>query len=259
MYETIVVSAPATGVAMITLNRPEAANALNTRMGEELLAAWGAVNAQADLRAVILAGAGRHFAAGADLKERDGMSDGAWEAQHRIFEAMIRAQLACPVPVVGAVQGAAMGGGCEMALACDIVYADETARFGLPEAGLGIMPGLGASQLLPRAVGPKLALEIMTARRIVTATEALAWGLVNGVTAPEELAAKALAVAEDVARNAPLSVRSLKTVMRRGVELPLADGMALEIEHYDRLFVTADRREGVTAFNEKRSARFEGR
>jgi enoyl-CoA hydratase/carnithine racemase len=258
MPETIKLIEPTPGVAVVTFARPQAANALNTRMGEELLLAWTELAARDDLRCVVLAAEGRHFCAGADLKERNGMTDEAWAGQHRLFEAMIRAQLACPVPVIAAVQGAAMGGGCEMLLAADFAYAADTARFGLPEVGLGIMPGLGGTQLLPRALGSRRALELLTTGRHFTAPQALEWGLVNGVVPSEALMDTVLAVAGEIAAKAPLSVRALKTVVRRGAHLHLAAAMDFEVAEYDRLFVTADRREGVAAFNEKRPAVFRG-
>jgi len=154
MPQTIKLTEAAPGVAVIAFNRPEVANALSTQMGEELLEAWAGLAARPDLRCVILTGEGRHFQAGADLKERHGMTDETWAAQHRVFEAMVRAQLSVPVPIIAAVNGAAMGGGCEMTLACDFAYASESARFGLPEVGLGIMPGLGGTQLLRRCALP---------------------------------------------------------------------------------------------------------
>ncbi|MDB5452490.1 MAG: enoyl-CoA hydratase/isomerase family protein [Caulobacteraceae bacterium] len=259
MPETITLENATAGVAVLTLNRPEAANSLNTRMGEELLHAWSGLAAREDLRCVILAGAGRHFCAGADLKERNGMSDADWAAQHRIFEAMVRAQLSVPAPVIAAVNGAAMGGGCEMTLACDFAYAAETARFGLPEVGLGIMPGLGGTQLLRRAVGERRAIEVLTTGRPFSAAQALEYGVVNGVTAPDALMETVLAVAGEIAAKAPLSVRALKHVVREGQALDLAAAMDLELSAYNRLFKTADRREGVASFNEKRAPRFEGR
>ena len=207
MPETIKLTEPTPGVAVVTFARPEAANALNTMMGEELLAAWTELAARPDLRCVVLAAAGRHFCAGADLKERNGMTDAAWSAQHKVFEAMARAQLAVPVPVIGAVNGAAMGGGCEMTLACDFAYAAETARFGLPEVGLGIMPGLGGTQLLRRCAGERRAIELLTSGRPFTAAQALDYGVVNGVTAPEALMETVLGVAAEIAAKAPLPVR----------------------------------------------------
>jgi enoyl-CoA hydratase len=258
MPETILLDEPQAGVARITFNRPEAANALNTLMGEELLEAWTALAGRADLRCVVLAAAGRHFCAGADLKERNGMTDAAWSAQHKVFEAMARTQLAVPVPVIGAVNGAAMGGGCEMTLACDFAYASETARFGLPEVGLGIMPGLGGTQLLRRCAGERRAIELLTSGRPFTAAQALDYGVVNGVTAPEALMETVLAVAAEIASKAPLSVRALKHVVREGASLDLAAAMELELSAYNRLFKTADRREGVASFNEKRTPAFRG-
>ena len=259
MPETIIIDEPAPGVARITFNRPDAANALNTLMGEELALAWTELAAREDLRCVVLAAAGRHFCAGADLKERNGMSDAAWSSQHKVFEAMARAQLSVPVPIIGAVNGAAMGGGCEMTLACDFAYASETARFGLPEVGLGIMPGLGGTQLLRRCAGERRALELLTTGRPFSAAQALEYGVVNGVTAPGALMDSVLAVAAEIAAKAPLSVRALKHVVREAHSLDLAAAMEMELSAYNRLFRTADRREGVASFNEKRTPAFKGR
>lgn len=258
-YETIKVEEAAPGVTVIAFNRPDVANALSTQMGRELLDVWSKLRADEALRAVILRGEGKHFQAGADLKERNGMTDEAWAEQHRLFEAMIRAQLACPVPVIAAVQGAAMGGGCEMTLACDFAYAAEGARFGLPEAGLGIIPGLGGTQLLTRAVGPRRALELLTTAAPFTAQQALEYGLVSGVVAPEALLVTVLSVAGQIASRAPLSVRGLKRVVHGGQDLDLARAMDLELTVYNHLFTTHDRREGVASFNEKRTPAFEGK
>jgi enoyl-CoA hydratase/carnithine racemase len=258
-YSTIKVTEPEAGITVITFARPEVANALSTAMGRELLDVWSKLRSDADLRVVILAGEGKHFQAGADLKERNGMTDEAWSEQHRLFEAMIRAQLACPVPIIAAVQGAAMGGGCEMSLACDFTYAAEGARFGLPEAGLGIMPGLGGTQLLTRAVGPRRALEIMTTAAPFSAEKALEWGVVSAVVPAEALMETVLTVARQIAGRAPLSVRGLKRVVHGGQDLDLKRAMDLELTVYNHLFTTADRREGVASFNEKRTPVFEGK
>jgi enoyl-CoA hydratase/carnithine racemase len=258
-YDTIKVDEAAPGVTVIAFNRPEAANALSTQMGRELLEAWSKLRGDEALRCVILRGEGKHFQAGADLKERNGMSDDAWAEQHRLFEAMIRAQLACPVPVIAAVQGAAMGGGCEMTLACDFAYAAEGARFGLPEAGLGILPGLGGTQLLTRAVGPRRAIELLTTAQPFSAQQALEWGLVSGVVAPDALMETVLGVAQVIASKAPLSVRGAKRVVHAGQDLDLPRAMDLELSVYNHLFTTQDRREGVASFNEKRTPKFEGK
>lgn len=258
-YETITVDEAEPGITVIAFNRPQVANALSSQMGRELLDAWSKLRAEAALRCVILRGEGKHFQAGADLKERNGMTDEAWAEQHRLFEAMIRAQLACPVPVIAAVQGAAMGGGCEMTLACDFAYAAEGARFGLPEAGLGILPGLGGTQLLTRAVGPRRAIELLTTAAPFSADQAKAWGVVSDVVPPEALMDTVLAVARQIASRAPLSVRGAKRVVHGGLDLELKQAMDLELTVYNHLFTTEDRREGVASFNEKRTPRFEGR
>jgi enoyl-CoA hydratase/carnithine racemase len=258
MPETIKLSEPAPGVALVAFNRPDVANALSTQMGLELLEAWTGLRERADVRCVILTGEGRHFQAGADLKERNGMTDEAWAEQHKVFEAMVRAQLALPMPLIAAVNGAAMGGGCEMTLACDFAYASETARFGLPEVGLGIMPGLGGTQLLTRSAGERRALEILIANRPLSAQEALEAGIVNRVVPADGLMTAVLETATKIAANAPLSVKALKHVVHEGVGLDLAAAMELELAHYNRLFKTADRREGVASFNEKRTPAFRG-
>ncbi|MGA0606509.1 enoyl-CoA hydratase/isomerase family protein [Phenylobacterium sp. VNQ135] len=258
-YETIKVEEAAPGVRVIAFNRPEVANALSSQMGRELLDAWSGLANDASLRCVILRGEGKHFQAGADLKERNGMTDEAWAEQHRLFEAMIRAQLACPVPVIAAVHGAAMGGGCEMTLACDFAYAAEGARFGLPEANLGILPGLGGGPLLVRAVGPRRALELITTAQPFSAEQAAEWGIVNGVVAGPELLPRVLEVARTIAARAPLSVRGAKQIVHKGQDLDLPQAMNFELEIYNKLFTSQDRREGVAAFNEKRSPNFEGR
>lgn len=258
MSKTIEVSEPSEGVRVVTLSRPDAANALNTAMGEELLALWRGMAKDPAVRVAVLTGAGRFFCAGADLKERDGMSDQAWSDQHVMFEAMIRAQLACPFPIIAAVNGAAMGGGCEMALACDFAWASQTARLGLPEVGLGIIPGLGGTQYVVRAAGERRAAELLMSGLPIDAAQALEFGLVNHVTPPDELMAQVLERARVIAGKAPLSVRALKKVVRGGAALALDKAMALELVEYNRLFKTKDRREGVAAFNQKRTAVFRG-
>lgn len=258
MTSTVEVSQPSDGVRVVTLSRPEAANALNTAMGEELLALWRELANDASVRVAVLTGAGRFFCAGADLKERDGMTDQAWSDQHVMFEAMIRMQLACPFPIIAAVNGAAMGGGCEMALACDFAWAAEGARLGLPEVGLGIIPGLGGTQYVVRAAGERRAAELLMSGLPVDAGQALEFGLVNRVVPAEALMDEVLERARVIASKAPLSVKALKKVVRGGAELPLDQAMELELTEYNRLFRTQDRREGVAAFNQKRAAVFRG-
>jgi len=260
-YETIEVTRPHPDVMQITLNRPGAMNAMNTQMGLDMLDVFDALGAHPDLcRAVILTGAGdRAFCAGGDLKQRRGMTDAEWQAQHHVFERKTAALIACPVPIVAAVNGAAYGGGCEMALACDFIYAARTARFALPEVTLGIMPGAGGTQTLPRAVGERRAKELLLSGRPWSAEDAERWGMVNRVCDPGSLIADALAIAATIAGNAPISIRQAKRSMHHGLSMSLQDGMLFEIEAYNRMVPTEDRREGVLSFSEKRKPVFKGR
>ena len=260
-YETTRVEDRGEGLLLLTLDRPEAANALNTQMGRDLLAFFDEVNAApAEQRCIVLTGAGeRAFCAGGDLKERNGMTDEAWQDQHLLFERMIRAFIGCPVPIIGAVNGAAYAGGCELALCCDFIYAAESVRFALTEVTLGIMPGAGGTQNLPRAVGERRAKEIILTGRPFTATEAYRWGMVNRLCAPGRVVDEALETGRRIADNAPISVRQAKHAIHFGMQMDLASGMILEIEAYNRMVPTEDRREGVAAFNEKRKPLFKGR
>jgi len=248
-------------VLVVTLHRPERANAFTTRMGEELRATFEALAAEPGAyRCAVLTGAGeRAFCAGADLKERDGMTDADFAAQHYLFERMARAVLACPIPLLGAVNGAAFAGGLELMLCCDFAYASETARFALTEVTLGIMPGAGGTQNLPRAVGAARAKEIILTGRPFTAQDALAWGLVNRLCPPGTVLEAVLETAGVIAANAPLSVRQAKKSITTGLQLPRDQAMLFEIEAYYQLIPTADRSEGIRAFNEKRRPEFQGR
>jgi len=260
-YETLRVDDKGDGLLVLTLNRPEAANAMNTQMGRDLLAFFDGVNADPlACRAIVVAGAGdKAFCAGGDLKERQGMTDETWQAQHLLFERMIRAFIGCPVPVLGAINGAAYAGGCELALCCDFLYAAETARFALTEVSLGIMPGAGGTQNLPRAVGERRAKEIILTGRPFSAKEAHDWGMVNRLCAPERLLDEVLETARRIADNAPISVRQAKHAIHQGLQMDLGSAMLFEIEAYNRMVPTEDRREGIASFNEKRKPRFRGR
>lgn len=259
-YETLALDRPDDQVTRITLNRPQAANAFNTQMMRDLLAAFLALGADPHAcRAVVLTGSGdRAFCAGADLKERNTMDDRQWMAQHLVIEQMIRAVIACPMPVIAAVNGAAYAGGCELALGCDFIYAARGARFALTEVTLGIMPGAGGTQTLARAVGERRAKEIVLTGRPFTAEEGHAWGVVNRLCEPGTVVDEALATATAIAANAPVSVRQAKKAIHTGLQMSLADGMDFEVEAYNRTVPTADRREGIKAFNEKRKPVFKG-
>ena len=260
-YETVALDRPAEGVLQVTLNRPIVANAMNTQMGLDLLDIFSDLSARPDAcRAVVVTGAGeRAFCAGGDLKQRQGMSDDSWQAQHLIFERMIRAVLECPMPVIAAVNGAAYAGGCEIALGCDFIYAARTARFALTEVTIGIMPGAGGTQTLPRAVGLRRAKEILLTGRPFSAEDAYQWGMVNRLCDAGTVVKEALETAAAIATNAPISIRQAKRSMHYGVNMSLADGMLFEIEAYNRMVPTEDRREGIASFNEKRKPVFKGR
>jgi enoyl-CoA hydratase/carnithine racemase len=260
-YTTLLLDTPHPHVLRVTLNRPEVLNAINTQMGLDTLDLWTRLTARpGDVRCVVLTGAGpRAFCAGGDLKQRDGMTNEAWREQHEIFERAFMALLDCPVPVIAAVNGAAFGGGCETVLGCDFVYAARTARFALTETRLGIMPGGGGTQTLPRAVGERRAKELIFSARPFSADEAHAWGLVNRVCEPDALMDQVLETAQAIAANAPLSVRQAKKSIHFGLQSDLLTGYRYEIEAYNRLVTTEDRLEGVLAFNEKRPANFKAR
>ncbi len=259
-YETITLEHPGEYTVLLTLNRPEVVNAMNTQMGLDLLDAFdgfcAAPNAQ---RCIVLTGAGRVFCGGGDLKQRNGMTDQQWQDQHLIFERAIRAMIACPVPVIAAVNGAAYAGGMEMALCADFIYAVETARFALTEVTLGIMPGAGGTQNLPRAVGTRRAKEILLTGRPFTAQQGLAWGMINRLCQPETLLSDALETAAVIAGNAPISTRQIKQSVNMGANMDLPSAMMFEIEAYNRMVPTEDRREGIRAFNEKRKPVYHGR
>lgn len=260
-FETLKLTRDGDHILVVTLNRPEASNAMNTQMGLDLMHAFERLQIEQDgLRIVVVTGAGdKAFCAGGDLKQRRGMTDEQWMSQHAIFERMLRALMSCPLPVMVAVNGAAYGGGCEFVAACDFVYASSTARFALTEVTLGIMPGAGGTQNLPRAMGTRRAMEVILTGAPFTAEQGEAWGLVNKVTAPDKLMEETLTTARRIAANAPISVRQAKQSVLRGQQMSIWDGLAFEIESYNRMVPTEDRREGVLAYNEKRKPNFRGR
>jgi enoyl-CoA hydratase/carnithine racemase len=260
-YRHLLVERSAEGhVVTVTLNRPEQMNAMNTAMGEDLLTCFEALAHDRDARAVVFTGAGdRAFCAGGDLKERNEMTDEAWRAQHVIFEQAAFRVLRCPVPVIAAVEGFALAGGCELAILSDFVVASETAVFGVPETTLGIFPGIGGTQLLPRILGAPLAKELIFTGRRMRAEEARAAGLVNHLVPKGQARGRALEIAATIAGNGPLAVRQAKKAIAYGLETDLDTAMILAIEAYNATVVTEDRLEGVRAFNEKRKPQFKGR
>ena len=259
-YETLALEPRGGHLLLVQLKRPQVLNALNTQMGRDLLDLWTRITAEpGKLRCAVLTGSGeRAFCAGGDLKQRDGMSEAEWQAQHEIFERAFMALIECPLPVIAAVNGHAFGGGLELALCCDFIYAVPAARFAQSETRLGIMPGGMGTQNLPRAVGERRAKELILSARQFSAAEALEWGLVNRLCEPAKLLEEALATAQAIAENGPLAVRQAKKSIHYGLQMDLATGYRFEIEAYNRLVDTEDRREGVRAFNEKRKPDFKG-
>jgi enoyl-CoA hydratase len=247
-------------VRTVTLNRPQVLNALDGRTLEELAEVFAAIEAAPEVRCVILTGAGdKAFAAGADIAAMATM--GMEEARrfaglgHRMADRIE----GLGAPVIAAVNGFALGGGLELALTCDFIIAARTAKLGQPEAGVGVIPGFGATQRLPRRVGVARARQLLYTGDLLTAEEARAWGLVNEVTEPAELLPRAQALAAKIAGRAPLAVAAAKRAVRRGEDLPLDRGLAYEQELFGALFATADQKEGMAAFLEKRAARWQGR
>jgi enoyl-CoA hydratase len=260
-YQTLEVSRGHEGhVVTVVLNRPEVHNAMNTAMGEDLVACFKAIASNARARTVVLTGTGQKaFCVGGDLKERLGMTDEQWRAQHVIFEHASWGILHCPIPVIAAVEGFAMGGGCELALAADFIVASETAVFALTETTLGIFPGIGGPLFMPRAIGRQLAKELIFTGRRMPAAEAKTAGMVNHVVPAGEARKKAEEIAAAIAKNGPLAVRQVKKVINRGIETDLETAFILALEAYNICVQSQDRSEGVRAFNEKRPPRYTGR
>jgi enoyl-CoA hydratase/carnithine racemase len=245
----------------VTLNRPAFGNAINTQMGRDLLKLWTELTEDpGDWRCLVLKGAGdKIFCAGGDLKERNGMTREQWQKQHEIFERLSWAMVDMPIPIIGALNGHAYGGGLELALCCDFIYASSHARMAMPEVTLGIMPGMGGTQNLPRSVGERRAREIILTGRSFSAQDGLDWGLINKVCTADALNDEVLETAKCIAKNAPLSARQIKKSIRYGSQMELRTAYRFEVEAYNHLVDTEDRIEGVRAFNEKRIPVFCGR
>ncbi len=242
-------------VAVVTLNRPGVLNALDTALLRELEAAFASL----DARAVVLTGAGRAFCAGADLKERHGMDEAAWRAHHEVLERAFASVREHAAPTVAAVEGYALAGGLELAVSCDLVIGGADALFGLPEVTRGIIPGGGGTQILPRLMGRSRAKDIVLTGRRIDARTAERYGLVARVVPPGLARQVAIALAREIASNAPLAVRAAKRAIDDGAGRPLAEGLRIELDAYWTCIESADRHEGTRAFVEGREPRFEGR
>ena len=247
-------------IAVLTINRPKALNALNAQALRELLEAIGMVAAKADARALILTGAGeKAFVAGADIAEMAGYTSEqalAFATEgHKVGEGLA----ALGVPTIAAVNGFALGGGCELAMACDFIYASEKAKFGLPEVTLAVIPGFGGTQRLTRLVGRARAKELVFTGDMIDAARAKEYGLVLDVVAPDKLMAHCKEVAGKIAKRGPVAIAQAKRVIDQGADLPLADACGLERQAFAMLFSTTDQREGMKAFLEKRPPAFTGK
>lgn len=248
------------GIYILTLNRPHSLNSLNTQMGLDLINCLSELQEKKDMRVLIVTAAGeRAFCAGADLKERNNMTADDWKRQHDIFEEAGRHLRDFDYPVIAAVNGYALAGGLEIALSCDIRIAAEHAKMGLTEATVGLIPGLGGTQLLPRAIPVGLAKEMLFSGKHITATRAKEMGLVNDIVPMEQLLVTALEMARGMAQNAPLSLKSIKKAVNNGMQTDLHTGFNIELAYYYTCANSEDRLEGVKAFNEKRRPDWEGK
>lgn len=255
----VTVNRPEPYVAELVLDRPDALNALSTAMAAELAEACRELSADRDVRAVVLSAAGeKAFCVGADLKERDRFSDADLRRQRPVYRAAFGGVLRLPVPAVAAVHGYALGGGCELALSCDLIVADMTAVFGLPEVSVGVIPGGGGTQLLTRRVGWSRAADVIFTTRRLDVAEAERVGLVDRRVPAGEDRTAAILLAQQVARHSPVGVRAAKRAMRLGYDTDLATGLEVEDSAWRETAFSSDRAEGVRAFNEKRTPDWPG-
>ena len=257
---SVVLVERAGGVAIVTLNRPDKLNALNQELLAALYGAWSDLDHDPTVLCAVLTGAGeKAFAAGADIAAMSKMSTAEAKIFSDLGHTVLQRMESAHFPIVGAVHGFALGGGCEVALACDFLYASDRARFAQPEVSLGVIPGFGGTQRLSRRVGIARARELCMTGDTITADEALRIGLVNAVVPQADLLPKARSVAEKIASKGPLAIAQCKRVMQRGADVPLPVANELEAQAFSWLFGTDDQKEGMLAFLEKRPATFKGR
>ncbi|MBI4418953.1 MAG: enoyl-CoA hydratase/isomerase family protein [Ignavibacteriales bacterium] len=256
-YQFILLTRDPAGFAVVQLNRPDVLNAINRKLMEELVAALEGLDEDENIRCIVLTGNEKAFAAGADIKE---MSDAS------TVEMLLRDQFArwdrirkIKTPIIAAVSGFALGGGCELMMACDIVIASETARIGQPEINIGVMPGAGGTQRLTRAVGKTKAMEMVLTGKMISAQEALQWGLVNKVVPVEFYLEEAKSLATEIAQKPPLAVRLAKEAILKAFDTTIEGGLEFERKNFYLLFASEDQKEGMKAFSEKRKAQWKGR
>jgi len=256
-YETILVETPAPGVGMVRLNRPQALNALNGQLTGELFTALEAFDRDDSIKCMVLTGNDKAFAAGADIKQMENINAVSMFAGQDFTDWARMTRLR--KPLIAAVSGWALGGGCEMAMICDMIIASEMAKFGQPEISIGIMPGAGGTQRLTRAVGKALAMEVCLTDRRLSAQEALHYGLVNAVYPVETYLSEAIKLAEKVAAMPGVAVQMIKDAVNKAFELSLTESLYYEKRNFYLLFGTEDKDEGMKAFVEKRKAEWKNR
>lgn len=244
-------------VGLITLNRPEAMNALSSSLMVELMDALRSFDADENIGAIVIAGNEKVFAAGADISEMAGVS--AVEMLTQSFVEMFDGIREIKKPIIAAVSGYALGGGCELAMTCDMIVASEKAKFGQPEINLGVIPGAGGTQRLTHAVGKTIAMEMVLNNRTLSAQQALDYGLVNYVVPVDEYLDKAMKLAKRISVRAPLALRQAKDAVNKAYELSLTEALEYERNAFYFLFATEDQKEGMQAFLEKRSAEWQGK
>lgn len=245
------------GVVIVELHRPEARNALNLELRQQLAATFAQLAASDSVRAIVITGGEKVFAAGADI--RDFTTAKTVDMHLRHTEQYWQAIIDCPKPIIAAVNGYALGGGCELAMHADIIIAGKSAQFGQPEVKLGLMPGAGGTQRLLRAVGKFKAMQIVLTGKIFSAEEADKIGLVSEVVEDDQTIAKAIEVATQIAQFSPIAVEQIKEVTTLGANMPLYGALALERKAFQILFDTQDQKEGINAFFEKRSPQYQGK
>jgi enoyl-CoA hydratase len=258
MYQTIRYEKNG-NLAIAAINRPEALNALNGTVLEELSQVVAEVENDAEVRAFILTGEGRAFVAGADIGEQNALDVASARKFSQFGSSIFRRIEKLEIPTIAAVNGFCLGGGCELAMSFDIILASEKAKFGQPEVGLGITPGFSGTQRLPRRVGVAKAKELLFSGRMITAAEAEKIGLVNAVYPAEELMNATIEMAKSFTKNAPVAIKYVKASVDRGMQMDIDGGIALENELYAMCFATEDCKEGLTAFLEKRPAEFKNK
>lgn len=256
-YQFLKVEQPQEGICLLKISAPKSLNALNSTILREMNDFVSSIDAHT--RVLIITGDGeKSFVAGADISEMAHLNEQEGFEFGRLGAQVFRKIEQLPVPVIAAVNGFALGGGCELAMACDIRIASVNAKFGQPEVGLGIIPGFSGTVRLPRLVGQGMAKELIYTGRVIRADEALRIGLVNAVYEREELLDKALELAQMILKNAPLAIQAAKQSINEGYDLPVDDAIALENKLFGGCFATADQKEGMAAFLSKRKAAFKG-